>query len=516
MTEIGGAGLKRRLISATGALMATFALWSALQILAVPVFVGGWGMTLYAQWLTANAAAGMLSLLDIGFTAHFTSQIMAAAARGDRAGEERALATGLALFAAMMAVGGGLTAAAWLSGSLAFFGLETPETRLATVLSACSVLLLAPRSMVGSLFTARGRFTRSICLGSAIQLTSLAGQLAIVIGGGGVAAAAAAQLAAALVVGWALPLAILRRTHPVIAFALRWPAWPDLRFHLGRSALHGLSSGATIILQNLPVLALQGLGAPGVGVVAFTTMRTFAGLIRQTIFQVVLSAAVEMTRQHHQGDAAGLTRLFLAANRISGGGGGLLIGLVFVLGPSFFVLWTHGAVTFDPALALVFVGSAILVAPGVTAMTLLRQTDHAGVLAWAHLAQIGLAGGLCLVLTPVYGGFGAAVAVAAAELLAIGWLALRGAVRLFDLDLRRILWTTGGATLGGGAVGAGAGLALAAALPTDSLPEMLLFGGVWLMVAAPVALFILLSPEQRGWLQKAATARIAGWRNRPR
>lgn len=499
------AGMKGRLISSAGALTATFALSSVLQILAVPGFIGAWGTGLYAQWLTINAVAALLSLLDVGFTAHFTSLIMAAAARGDRAGEAKALATGMTAFAAAAAAGVVVMAVAWLVDVPGLLGLETADARFAAALSAAGVLLLTPRSLVGGVFAAHGWFARAIYIAAAHQSVALAGPLLTALCGGGLAAAAAAQLAAAVLAGWALPLAVLRRLRPTVAvFALRRPTGEELRVHLRQSALHGATSAATVILLNVPVLALQGLGASGGAVIAFTTMRTFAGLIRQAIFQTVLPATVEMTRQHYQGDGAGLNRLFLLTCRIGGGGGGLLTGLVFVLGPPFFSVWTHGAAPFDPFMALVFIGVAVIMTPAAAAAALLRQTDHAELLAAAYAAQIALAVVLCLLLVAPFGGPGAAVAVAAAETLALGLSALNASVRAFGLERRRVLTTAWGAAAVGGSAGWMAAVAAAAVLPIERLAEMAAFAIMWGALAAPAAFFILLPPDQRNWLRRTA------------
>jgi O-antigen/teichoic acid export membrane protein len=503
--DAGGTGMKGRLISSAGALTATFALSSVLQILAVPVFIGGWGTEVYAQWLAISAAAAMLSLLDVGFTPHFTSLIMAAAARGDRAGEAKALATGMTVFAGVIAAGVAVAVAAWRAGAADLLGLQTEDARLAAALSAACVLLLTPRSLAGGVFAAHGRFTAAIYIAAAHQLAGLAGALLTAAAGGGLAAAAAAQLAAAVLVGWALPLAALRRLCPGVAlFALRKPTGEELRFHLRKSALHGVASGATVILLNLPVLMLQGAGLSGAAVIAFTTMRTFAGLIRQVIAQVILAATVEMTRQHHQGDASGLHRLFVLICRICGGGGGLLTGLVFMLGPPFFIVWTHGAAPFDPFMALVFIGGAVAMVPATTAAALLRQTDHAEILAGAHGAQIALSVIFCLILTAPYGGPGAAAAVTAAEALALGLPALNAAARLFGLERRRILTSAWTAAAVGAAAGWTAATAAAALLPMGRLAEIAAFGLVWGVFIAPAAFFILLPADQRNWLRRTA------------
>lgn len=489
--------MRGRLVAGTVALFSGLLGWSVLQILAVPVFLHHWGTELYGQWLVLSAGAAFLALLDFGLTTHLTNRILASAARGDGREVLSVLAAGHAILATLMACGAALVAGAWLLDLPQRLGLRAPGAEAAGLLLAASILILLPRPLIGGVFAARGQFGRSVHMSTALQLLPLSGQLAVVAGGGGLVAAAATNLLVVVLTGWVVPLIVLRRGHPDIRLAPRWPAWPELRGYLRKSALYGLSSTSTVALLQLPVLVLQVAAPSGSAVVAFTTMRTAAGVLRQVLGQLVISAALEMTRQHNQGDRDGLARLFAVTARLGGGTAGLLAGPLLVLGPDLFALWTGGAVAFDLGMALVFVTATLAAVPGTVGLTLLRQTDHAEAAATVHLVQLLVGAALCLALVPPLGSLGAAIAVAAAELLSIGVLSSWQATRVFLLNGARLLAAGWGSAAAGCAVGAAVAWAL-----RDIMPVATIFDAGWLMaswaaVVAPAAPYLLFPRDAR-------------------
>jgi O-antigen/teichoic acid export membrane protein len=205
---------------------------------------------------------------------------------------------------------------------------------------------------------------------------------------------------------------------------------------------------------------------------------------------------MEMTRQHHRGETAGLARLFAVTGRITGGAAGLLAGLLLVAGESVFHIWTRHALAFDPLLALTFLVVALLVVPGLMGSALLRLTDHAHTLLLAALLQAGLSLLFCLLLIPPLGALGAGLGVGAAELLAVGGVALWQACRLFSLRTR-LLVPAFAAGLGGILLGGAVAVPVFHLLRPDTLPELVLAGLAWAVPCVPAALPLLLPPARR-------------------
>lgn len=517
-TPVGAAGLRTRLATGAGALGVVFVLWSVLLILSVPILMKQWGAGLYGDWITLNAVTGLLTLLDAGLQLHLTGQVRTAAAAGDWPRAEKVLADGLGLYTAMLLAGAGVLGVAY--GAMDLPGLlhvKAADATLAGVLLGITTLIVLPRGLVGCVLSARGQLSRETMLGGAQQILPLVAQLTVVTAGGGLVAAAAAGLIVTLMVGWGVLLAAVRRWHPDVRLRMRWPAAPALRGYARKAGLHSLPLASMTILQHVPVLLLQRLfpaeAAGGAVVITYTTMRTFAGTLRQTATQFLIAVALEMVRQHVQKDRQGLARLFAAATRFSGGGAGFLTALLITLGTPLFVLWTHGTVRFDPFLAAVFMGTVLVMMPALYAMTLLRYADHAEPLAMAHAVQTVIGIGLCAALIPPYQAIGAAAAVAVAEIAAAGLPSLRHATRLFGIAAFRLAGESWLASVAGFVVGWGAAWALTAGgLAMATLPDLAAFAVVWGVVVMPAAFVILLPASERHWLLQRAVA----WRRKRR
>jgi O-antigen/teichoic acid export membrane protein len=489
-------GLAARLISGTGALGLTMVGWSVLQIIAVPVFLLHWGSQLYADWLALNAAAGLLALLELGINAHLGARMMAAAGRDDTRAVDQTLSVALTLYGAALVLGGLLVMGTWLYGLDRLLSVTTPDAVPAGLILALSTLLLVARPILGSVLSAFGRFSLATYLGGLQQILGLGAQLCAVAVGGGLLSAALAHLGMVILAGWCLPVILIRRDHAAITFRPRWPGLEEVRHVLYRSGLHAVSGATTPLLLHLPVLFLQRLAPDGSALILFTTMRTYAGAVRQIVSQLVLSSAMEMTRQHHQGDSGGLALLFALTGRIAGGAAGLLAGLLLVAGGPIFQVWTQGALVFDPVLAMAFLAGALLVVPGLLGSTLLRLTDHADTLLRASFVQVGLCLILCPVLIPGLGALGAGLAVMVAELMSVGWLVLMRACRLFGLRVGLLVpaFAAGlGGLILGGVIAAGSFLLYR----PDSLPALALAGSAWALLTFVPAVPILLPPVRR-------------------
>lgn len=516
-TPVGSAGLRTRLAAGAGTLGGVFVLWSVLQILSVPILMKQWGTGLYGDWITLNAVTGLLTLLDAGLQLHLTGQMRTAAAAGDWPRAEGVLADGLGLYTAILLAGAGVLGVAY--GAVDLPGLlhvKAADATLTGVLLGVTTLLVLPRGLVGCVLSARGQLSRETLLGGAQQILPLVAQLTVAVAGGGLAAAAAAGLMVSLVVGWGVLLAAVRRWHPDVGLRMRWPTAPALRSYTRKAGLHSLPLMSMTLLLHVPVLLLQRFfpaeAAGGAAVIIYTTMRTFAGTLRQTATQILIAVALEMVRQHVQKDRQGLARLFAAATRFSGGGAGFLSALLVTLGDPLFVLWTHGTVRFDPLLAAVFMGTVLVMMPALYAMTLLRYADHAEPLAMAYAVQTVVGIGLCAALIPPYQAIGGAVAVGVAEIVAAGLPSLRHTARLFGIAAFRLAGESWLVTATGFVVGWGAAWALmAGGLATATLADLAAFAAVWGMVVLPAAFIILLPASERRWLWRQAGG---GWRKR--
>ena len=122
---------------------------------------------------------------------------------------------------------------------------------------------------------------------------------------------------------------------------------------------------------------------------------------------------------------------------------------------------------------------------------LLRLTDHADALVLASLLQAVLSVVLCLILIPWTGALGAGIAVAIAELAAVGGLALRRTCRIFHLHRAHLLPAIL-AGIGGAALAGGAAAGLFALTAPQTLVQLVVTGGIWTLLVGPPAVPLLL------------------------
>lgn len=390
--------------------------------LVVPVFLAAWGAARYGEWVTLGAAAGWVTLADLGVSNHVLNQLNAAHARGDRDGFERTLAAaaGFALAAAGLALVLLLVAAGCLPLG-AWLGLEpTPRDPAAVVVVLLGLQVAAsiPRALLVGLYRALGEYPRGAWLANAERALHLGVTAGTLLAGGGLVAVALAQLAP-LAAAALFARADVRRRHPWVRLRLR-------RFNVRAArALIGpglgfllVQAGLVAVLQGSTLVIGAGLGAAAVAV--FAAQRTLANLVRQSTGSLCNALWPELTTWAARGEGESLR----AVHRLAVKGCwtlALCAGLFLALaGTDVVRVWTGGRLVPDRPLFLALVAQLVLHVPWRTSSYVLLATSRCGELALRQLlaAIAGLAaGGLLL---PIAGAAGLVVALATAELALCG------------------------------------------------------------------------------------------------
>lgn len=488
--------IRSRLIAGTGAAGFTMVIWSLLQILAVPIYLHYWTAEIYAAWLTLNAVAALLAALEFGITLHLEARMMAAA---DKVQMNALLSAGLALFVILLCGGMGLILLFWWLGGAAFLGVTAREAQPAALVLAVMALLQMPRPTLSNLFTALGRFPLSVYLGGLQQCLVVIVPLGVAANGGGLLAASLSCLTVTIVIGWLVPLLILRRLYPFMEFRPRWPGRSQAGRMLADSSKYFLFMMNAPVLTQVPVILLQRLGGGGLELLLFTTVRTYAGVLRQMTSQISTVFSIEMVKQHHHGSPSTLISLFASAARLAMGVGGLGAGFLLVAGGPVFQVWTHGKIVFDSGLGLAFLLTSVLVTPGFLSCTLMRLAGYANTLALLSAGSALLSILFCLALVPTGGALGAGIAMMVTEVAAVGIFAFLRARRLFQLPFS-VLLTPCLVGLAGVLLGAGVAMLLFSVIASDSLLGLMLIGTSWASLILPAAVPLLLPTTQRRWL----------------
>jgi len=492
-------GLFGRLAAGYGAQVSNVVVSSALQILLVPLFLSGWGKTVYGDWLMLSAIAGFVGLADLGVGGVLANRLRAAWSRGQAAAFQRTLATGVAVY-------GGLVGFWAVVLPVVALALDLP-TRLGLAAGddaptiflwlACANLLMVPRTLATAIYSARGEFGRE----GLLNLVYYCGQSLLVgvsvVCGAGPVNAAAVYFAAGLALGWGPLLVDVANRHRDVRLMAVVPTRTELAELAAKAPFYLVPAGAWIVLLQLPVVILGLLSTPET-VVAFTTMRTFTGLTRQVTIQFFAITAVEMARQYTQGDTEGLLRLYRDSGRMIGAITGLLAGFSLVAGPSFFVLWTRGAVAFDPLLAEVFLATTLLLLPSFGSTGLLRLTDHPRAAAASFVLQPLCAAVVSALLVALgLGPVGAGLGVGVAELVAPGAWSMMGVSRLLGLRVGAFIWPILSTAALALALGSGAALAVVRLIPGGRALDLAVIAVLWLVLVVLPTSFLLLDARQR-------------------
>lgn len=496
----GQAGLARRLVLGFGMQGVSMATLTLLQLLTLPLCLSAWGAGVYADWLVLSASAALLGVVDCGLSGCLGNGLRSAWARGDDAGFRQILRTGLFVYAGLVGVAVvslvGVAAVADLPTLLGVSRLE--RGGIVLVLLGFAVILLLPRGMVAAVYSARGEFNREVGSILVMSVGQLTVQAATVLAGGTPLHTAAAGLIAALAFGWGGLLWALARHHPDISLSPGWPGWPELRRLAVRLPLYAVPPASAIVLLHIPVLALGRLTSPG-ELLAFTTMRTFTGLIRQMAAQFATAAGIEMAAQHARNDRAGVAALLSRTGPLTGGMIGLLAGLAMVIGPGFFSLWTHHAIGFDPLLAALFLGAVLAMAPANGATGLLRFIDQPGPMARCLLAQVLCSLLFCLLLIPVAGAAGAIMAIGGAEVLTVGLYGGAIGGRLVGLPMAPVVRRTYAVALPSLCLSFGVAWLVGWVVTADGV-GLIPFTVLWGLLVAGPALLVISDAHQWAWL----------------
>lgn len=504
-------GIKRRIIEGIGAQTAAILLRIVQQIVLVPILIGGWGETLYAEWLVLFSAASLLSILDGGLQIYFGNALLIARAQDDDAAFRRRFAVALCAYGVILsiavtviAIGLGLSpwAGRWTAG------MSNGGAALTALgLLAAATLIMIPFGLVTAIYRAYGDYGR----GGAISIGAEAVRglaVCVVAALGGTPPMAAGVFLGFAVMSWIFVVGDQRRRYGPMSFVPAWPTRDELRTAALGSALYLSPTLVSPAVVNVPVLLLGLFNAPASAVVLFAVTRTFTGFVRQVVNQFSHPVGAELSRQHAGGDDSAVQRLFASAGRLISGLAGLMAGFTMVVATPFIALWTHGEVSAEPGLVGVFLLTVVVGAPATVAQQLFQYNNRPGVYAAAYAANGALALALCVPLIQSHGALGAGMAVGIAEVMTIGLFVTRAAVTATAVPLARYLATSFGAAAIGLVLGGGAALGWSRMLPSDSLPGLILFAVLWAATVVVPALFVLMTRGERTWLVGAVRTRL--------
>ncbi|MPY70080.1 MAG: hypothetical protein GEU92_08335 [Alphaproteobacteria bacterium] len=509
----GQAGVYRRLVTGAAGKAISLVMQFAEQFLLVPVFLLHWGANGYGDWLVLMSAAGFVAMLDMGLQAYFGNALQMVWARGERAAFHRMLHTGLAIYVAItvaalpVVVGSGLSGAwpEWLN----LQGPGAPSAPAALTVLGLYMLVSIPLGIVFQIYRARGEYALGVMINNARRIVTIGAIVTVLWCGGGMAALASTFLGLSLAY-WVLLVVHQKRRYPDLAFGVALPDRAMLRDLAAVCPFYAVLPVATTATLQGTVILISALGTAGAGVVAFTTVRTLCGMARTVAAEIGIVAGLEIARQYAQGDMAALARMYRFTGRLAGGLCGGLAGMIAVIGPTFLETWTLGRVPFDGAVFWPLLAAAAAAGPAIAGAKMMEFNNRPRALAGAHAAAGALTLALCLALIPSLGVAGAAWAVLAAEIFALGVPVPWFAARIARLSPIAFIASTHGFAALSFAISMSVAYVAVALTGNDGFARLAAAGAIWAATAALAAPWLLLNASQRRGLFDRLRRRLPG------
>jgi O-antigen/teichoic acid export membrane protein len=413
-------GRMHRLFSGWSASLFQMFLGLTQQIALVPVFLHFWSSEILAAWLVVYAVGNLVLIADCGLQFRAINRFLGFKSGVDsdgRTAEFYAALLRIYLGLGVVLAGVVLAASQLVSPSIVFRFQAVADFDAAFIVMAAGMLLTLPTSLVIALYRARGLYGRAVWLQNSGMLIGQVVQLIAIVVTGSLLAIAIVYVATQLLIAAYFlcvdaprRFAFLRDARP--RHSARWAIGQFLR-----AAPFGISSATEVALVNLPVLLVSVLVSDRIAVAQWGLTRVVAGLLRGLCLQATLPLAAELGHDHAVGATERLRHLYARGSVFVSLLASIVVAALLPFWQDFFVLWTHGAIPYDPALAMTLLIGTGAVAPAILALTYAHYSNRGRLLVRAKALQLAVFLVLSLWLIPHLGPLGAAVAIVASDLV---------------------------------------------------------------------------------------------------
>ncbi len=390
----------------------------------VGIMLRAWGTDLYSDWATLLAAAGLVTLGELGLNVYFGNHWQKAHADGDESRFRRLIGLSLSAYAV---VGTGLAA-------IILFIIATTDLDVAFSLQAMSggeavvvfgllagvALLRVLRGSISQIYRGRGDFT----IGLGVDLIPVASGV-IVVGlavamGAGPVAAALIYVAVDVFCGWSVMLWDQGRRYGSLGYVPARPTGSELKDVVSKVGGYAILQGTPVAWLQGPVLMIGMLGFSGPGLVSFILTRTLVNLTRQIATMMTLSVGVEIAAAQHAGDTAAAARMLPEFGQFLSGVVGTMVGGLVIFAALLMTLWSGRPELIDLGLLLWLLAPAILATPALPLAAVMNYVNRPEAAAAAGLVQLAVGLAAAFLLAAPYGLLGIAAGLAIGEAIALG------------------------------------------------------------------------------------------------
>jgi O-antigen/teichoic acid export membrane protein len=466
----------------------------AQQVALVPIFLHYWSNDLLAAWLAIYAAGNLILVADAGLQVRAINRFLAFKSSVDcdrRSGQFYAemlrIYLGLAGTLAILL----LVAVQFLPPSVMLGFRSIAQFDLAFGIMVVGMLLTLPVNVAGALYRARGLYGRAVKLVNLGMMGALLGQMAAVTLTQSLLYVTIVYVAAQMLLPAYLLMIDAPRLFPYLRGMRPTRSWSWIVGQFRNAAPFAVAGATDLALFNLPVLLVSAFVPDRVAVAQWGLTRVVAGLVRVLCIQTTLPLAAELGHDCAVGDEQRLRSLYARGSVLVTLLASVVVSGMLPFSQDFFVLWTHGAVPYDPLLAGTLLIGTAAAAPSILALGFANYSNRGELLWRTKGLQLAVFLILSAVLIPSVGLLGAAIAVGASELLAQFGVLGRSIIRqTLQHSLRHIALLSVmmiAVTLAGWALGTAIRLALPWAGAIRFFAECALWLAIVLAAASPLA-----------------------------
>jgi O-antigen/teichoic acid export membrane protein len=178
-----------------------------------------------------------------------------------------------------------------------------------------------------------------------------------------------------------------------------------------------IANATEMALLYAPILLVSAFVFDRVAVAQWGLTRVIAGVLRALCYQTTLPLAAELGHDHAVGQKEQLRHLYAQGSVFVTLLASLVVSGLLPFWPDFFSLWTHNSVPYDPSLTITLLVGTSLVAPSILALSFANYSDRGDLLVRTKGLQLAVFLVLSVVLIPLMGPLGAAIAIVASDLL---------------------------------------------------------------------------------------------------
>ena len=418
--NVSGLSRARRLFAGWSANLFLMVLGLTQQVALVPVFLHFWSSDVLAAWLVLYAVGNLVLIADSGLQFRAINRFLAFKSSADCDGRTARF------YAAMLRIYQGLAgsllilllAGTQLASPAAVLGFQSISSfDAAFVVMTAGMLLTLPSALVSGLYRARGFYGRVVGLQNWGLLAGQLGQLVAIIATGSLLAVTIAYVAVQVLIAMYFLAIDAPRLFPFLRGVRAKHSWGWIVGQFRKAAPFGVAGATELALLNLPVLLVSAFVVDRVAVAQWGLTRVVAGLLRALCVQTTLPLAAELGHDYAVGLKDQLRSLYARGSVLVAVLASVVVSGLLPFWQDFFALWTHGAIPYDPLLAITLLIGTSAVAPSILALGYANYSNRGDLLVRTKGLQLAVFLVLSVLLIRPMGPLGAAIAVVASDLL---------------------------------------------------------------------------------------------------